>query len=90
MSFSQQGPRAICILSANGAVSTVTLRQPSTSGGTVTYEVCNFHVLCVYKHLCSNRLVVHKQLHVFDTLISSCPTHVLNQMTSLYEDTMID
>lgn len=39
MSFSQQGPRAVCILSANGAVSTVTLRQPSTSGGTVTYEV---------------------------------------------------
>ncbi|CAN1237078.1 AT-hook motif nuclear-localized protein 7 [Linum grandiflorum] len=39
MSFSQQGPRAICILSANGAVSTVTLTQPSTSGGTVTYEV---------------------------------------------------
>ncbi|XP_021612828.1 AT-hook motif nuclear-localized protein 9 isoform X2 [Manihot esculenta] len=39
MSFSQQGPRAICVLSANGAVSTVTLRQPSSSGGTVTYEV---------------------------------------------------
>uniref|UniRef100_A0A1D1Y7K9 AT-hook motif nuclear-localized protein n=1 Tax=Anthurium amnicola TaxID=1678845 RepID=A0A1D1Y7K9_9ARAE len=38
MSFSQQGPRAICILSANGAVSTVTLRQPASSGGTVTYE----------------------------------------------------
>ncbi|CAK9146993.1 unnamed protein product [Ilex paraguariensis] len=38
MSFSQQGPRAICVLSANGAISTVTLRQPSTSGGTVTYE----------------------------------------------------
>lgn len=42
MSFSQQGPRVVCILSANGAVSTVTLRQPSTSGGTVTYEVCQF------------------------------------------------
>ncbi|MBA0688772.1 hypothetical protein Goari_006539 [Gossypium aridum] len=39
MSFSQQGPRAVCILSANGAVSTVTLRQPSSLGGTVTYEV---------------------------------------------------
>lgn len=38
MSFSQQGPRAVCILSANGAVSNVTLRQPATSGGTVTYE----------------------------------------------------
>lgn len=38
MSFSQQGPRAICILSANGAISNVTLRQCATSGGTVTYE----------------------------------------------------
>eukprot|EP01018_Ginkgo_biloba_P034164 Gb_17097 [translate_table: standard] len=38
MSFSQQGPRAVCILSANGAISNVTLRQPATSGGTVTYE----------------------------------------------------
>ncbi|XP_011036035.1 PREDICTED: uncharacterized protein LOC105133650 [Populus euphratica] len=46
MSFSQQGPRAVCILSANGAVSTVTLRQPSTSGGTVTYEG-HFEILCL-------------------------------------------
>ncbi|XP_010932097.2 AT-hook motif nuclear-localized protein 10 [Elaeis guineensis] len=38
MAFSQQGPHAVCILSANGAVSNVTLRQAATSGGTVTYE----------------------------------------------------
>lgn len=38
MSFSQQGPRGICILSANGAISNVTLRQTASSGGTVTYE----------------------------------------------------
>ncbi|KAF7820685.1 AT-hook motif nuclear-localized protein 6 [Senna tora] len=38
MSFSQQGSRAICILSANGTISNVTLRQPTTSGGTLTYE----------------------------------------------------
>ncbi|PKU60053.1 Putative DNA-binding protein ESCAROLA [Dendrobium catenatum] len=38
MSFFQHGPRAICILSANGAISNVTLRQAATSGGTVTYE----------------------------------------------------
>ncbi|KAG8374804.1 hypothetical protein BUALT_Bualt10G0033700 [Buddleja alternifolia] len=38
ISFSQQGPRAICILSANGVISSVTLRQPDTSGGTLTYE----------------------------------------------------
>ncbi|KAL6981949.1 hypothetical protein U1Q18_023567 [Sarracenia purpurea var. burkii] len=46
MSFSQQGPRAICVLSANGSVSTVTLRQPSTSGGTVTYEG-RFEIICL-------------------------------------------
>lgn len=38
LAFSQQGPRTVCILSANGAVSNVTLRQPSISGGTMTYE----------------------------------------------------
>ncbi|KAA8539836.1 hypothetical protein F0562_026528 [Nyssa sinensis] len=38
MSFSQQGSRAICILAANGAISNVTLRQPNSSGGTLTYE----------------------------------------------------
>ncbi|XP_062192843.1 AT-hook motif nuclear-localized protein 1-like [Phragmites australis] len=38
ISFLQQGPRAICILSANGVISNVTLRQPDSSGGTLTYE----------------------------------------------------
>lgn len=38
ISFSQQGPRAICILSANGMISNVTLRQHDSLGGTVTYE----------------------------------------------------
>ncbi|KAL6996011.1 AT-hook motif nuclear-localized protein 10, variant 2 [Sarracenia purpurea var. burkii] len=38
MSFSQHGPRAVCILSANGVISNVTLRQAATSGGTATYE----------------------------------------------------
>ncbi|KAI0502336.1 hypothetical protein KFK09_017290 [Dendrobium nobile] len=38
MSFSNNGPRALCILSANGAISNVTLQQAATSGGTVTYE----------------------------------------------------
>ncbi|KAL5862497.1 hypothetical protein ACOSQ3_000011 [Xanthoceras sorbifolium] len=38
MAFSQQGPRTVCILSANGAVCNVTLRQAAMSGGTVTYE----------------------------------------------------
>lgn len=38
MSFSQQESRAICILSANGTISNVTLRQATSSGGTLTYE----------------------------------------------------
>ncbi|XP_052201501.1 AT-hook motif nuclear-localized protein 10 isoform X2 [Diospyros lotus] len=38
MSFSQHGPRAVCVLSATGAISNVTLRQAATSGGTATYE----------------------------------------------------
>ncbi|KAH7692531.1 AF0104/ALDC/Ptd012-like protein [Dioscorea alata] len=38
ISFSQQGPRAICILTATGVISNVTLRQPDSSGGTLTYE----------------------------------------------------
>uniref|UniRef100_A0A6N2L6H0 AT-hook motif nuclear-localized protein n=1 Tax=Salix viminalis TaxID=40686 RepID=A0A6N2L6H0_SALVM len=39
MAFSQQGPRTICILSANGAICNVTLRQPAMSGGSVTYKI---------------------------------------------------
>ncbi|KAA8520826.1 hypothetical protein F0562_011499 [Nyssa sinensis] len=46
LSFSQQRPRAVCILSANGAVSAVTLRQPTSSGSTVTYEG-RFEILCL-------------------------------------------
>ncbi|XP_019253552.1 PREDICTED: AT-hook motif nuclear-localized protein 1-like [Nicotiana attenuata] len=37
ISFAQQEPRAICVLSACGAISSVTLHQ-TTSGGTLTYE----------------------------------------------------
>ncbi|XP_073051165.1 AT-hook motif nuclear-localized protein 11-like [Primulina eburnea] len=46
LAFAQQRPRALCILSANGSVSSVTLRQPSTSAGTVTYEG-RFQILCL-------------------------------------------
>ncbi|KAK4787636.1 hypothetical protein SAY86_011469 [Trapa natans] len=46
MAFAQQGSRAICILSAMGSVSTVSLRQASNSGGYVTYEGC-FEILCL-------------------------------------------
>ncbi|KAF5735872.1 putative DNA-binding protein ESCAROLA [Tripterygium wilfordii] len=39
MSFSQHGSRAVCVLSATGSISNVTLRQFPTSGGTVTVEI---------------------------------------------------
>ncbi|THG18808.1 hypothetical protein TEA_001197 [Camellia sinensis var. sinensis] len=38
LSFSQKGPRGICVLSANGTVSNVSIRQPGSSGGILTYE----------------------------------------------------
>lgn len=38
MSFAQQGSRTVCVISGNGVVCNVALRQPATSGGTVTYE----------------------------------------------------
>ncbi|KAM0019576.1 putative AT-hook motif nuclear-localized protein [Helianthus debilis subsp. tardiflorus] len=38
MSFAQNGPRAICIMSGIGVINNVTLRQAATSGGTATYE----------------------------------------------------
>ncbi|KAM6568649.1 hypothetical protein CsatB_016634 [Cannabis sativa] len=38
LSFVQKGPRGVCVLSANGAVSNVTIRQPGSSGGILTYE----------------------------------------------------
>ncbi|CAI9775756.1 unnamed protein product [Fraxinus pennsylvanica] len=46
LAFAQQRSRALCILSANGSVSAVTLRELTTSGGTVTYEGC-FEILCL-------------------------------------------
>ncbi|KAF2310262.1 hypothetical protein GH714_007452 [Hevea brasiliensis] len=38
MSFSLRGQRDICIMSANGTLSSVTLREQAISGGTTTYE----------------------------------------------------
>ncbi|XP_028789998.1 AT-hook motif nuclear-localized protein 7 [Neltuma alba] len=38
VSFAQKGTRGVCVLSANGAISNVTLRQPGSSGGLLTYE----------------------------------------------------
>jgi hypothetical protein len=39
MSFLQIGPRTVVILSAVGAISNVTLRQPTLSGGVARFEV---------------------------------------------------
>lgn len=38
ISFTKQGPRAICIISAIGLISNATLRHPDSSGATLTYE----------------------------------------------------
>ncbi|KAL8556843.1 hypothetical protein ACS0TY_004350 [Phlomoides rotata] len=46
LAFAQQRPRALCIMSANGSVSTVTLRQPTSSSSSVTYEG-RFEILCL-------------------------------------------
>ncbi|KAJ7010669.1 AT-hook motif nuclear-localized protein 5-like [Populus alba x Populus x berolinensis] len=46
LSFSQQRPRAVCILSGTGTVSSVTLRQPASSGSSITYEG-HFEILCL-------------------------------------------
>jgi hypothetical protein len=45
ITFTSQGPWAVCILSANGAISNATLRHPGVSGGAVTYEVCFSYLL---------------------------------------------
>ncbi|KAL9251505.1 AT-hook motif nuclear-localized protein 5-like protein [Drosera capensis] len=44
--FAEQRPRALCIMSASGGVSSVTLRQPGNSNETFTYEG-RFEILCL-------------------------------------------
>ncbi|XP_027344324.1 AT-hook motif nuclear-localized protein 5-like [Abrus precatorius] len=46
LSLSQQRPRALCILSGTGTVSSVTLRQPASTNASVTYEG-RFQILCL-------------------------------------------
>ncbi|GFP94439.1 putative DNA-binding protein escarola [Phtheirospermum japonicum] len=38
LTFAQKGSRGVCVLSANGSVSNVTIRQPGSSGGLLSYE----------------------------------------------------
>ncbi|XP_052115631.1 AT-hook motif nuclear-localized protein 11-like isoform X2 [Arachis duranensis] len=49
LSFFQKGPRAVCILSATGSVSSVVIRQP---GGLLRYEL----VLATFKQNISNQI----------------------------------
>lgn len=56
LSFAQQRPRAVCVLSGNGTVSSVTLRQPASTGVSVTYEVEELfylilHILFMKNHM---------------------------------------
>lgn len=51
MGFSQQGSWTVCILSANGVICNVSLRQPAISGGTVTYEVWMNHFCACFLNL---------------------------------------
>ncbi|XP_010683896.2 AT-hook motif nuclear-localized protein 7 [Beta vulgaris subsp. vulgaris] len=37
-SIGQKGPRGVCVLSANGSISSVTIRQAGSSSGLLTYE----------------------------------------------------
>ncbi|CAI8613141.1 unnamed protein product [Vicia faba] len=46
MEFSQERATALCVMSCHGRVSSVTLRQPSTQGGTIRHEG-NFDILCM-------------------------------------------
>ncbi|GMI76329.1 AT-hook motif nuclear localized protein 5 [Hibiscus trionum] len=46
LTFAQQRPRVVCILSGSGTVSSVTLRQPASSTPTGTYEG-RFEILCL-------------------------------------------
>jgi hypothetical protein len=68
--FYQKGPSsAVCILSANGTISSVTLRQPGVSDGFLTYEVQ------LYKQLISS----YKYKYIRKMLA----THVNTQTHSL-------
>lgn len=44
-SLSQKGPRAVCILSATGLVSSVIIHKPGSPGGILRYEACPYSFL---------------------------------------------
>ncbi|KAL6979587.1 hypothetical protein U1Q18_021245 [Sarracenia purpurea var. burkii] len=77
LSFAQQRPRAICVLSANGVVSAVTLRQPASSGSTVTYEG-RFQILCLSgSYLVSESGEAHSRTGGLSVSLCSPDGHVI-------------
>lgn len=77
MAFAQHGPRAIYILSANGAVSTVTPNQPSTSGGSAPLPHMRFGT---FSSLCTSTWSLgyaHRLISICDCLYIHVPTFVL-------------
>ncbi|KAL7111681.1 hypothetical protein ACP275_05G105200 [Erythranthe tilingii] len=46
LAFAQQRSRCLCIMSGSGSVSSVTLRQPTSSGSNITFEG-RFEILCL-------------------------------------------
>ncbi|XP_061352363.1 AT-hook motif nuclear-localized protein 22-like isoform X2 [Gastrolobium bilobum] len=52
LSFFQKGPLAVCILSATGAVSSVSIRQAGVAGGVLSYEL----VMATFKQNISKQI----------------------------------
>ncbi|PHT39724.1 hypothetical protein CQW23_18578 [Capsicum baccatum] len=77
LAFAEQRPRALCVLSANGSVSAVTLRPPASSGSTVTYEG-RFEILCLSgSYLVSESGGPHDRTGGISISVSSPDGHVL-------------
>ncbi|KAF9685819.1 hypothetical protein SADUNF_Sadunf03G0093600 [Salix dunnii] len=67
LSFSQQRPRAVCILSGSGTVSSVTLRLPASSGPSITYEGSKTPKRS--KHLPSLGMLFEIELHFLASML---------------------
>ncbi|GAB4834403.1 hypothetical protein Ancab_032657 [Ancistrocladus abbreviatus] len=77
LSFSQQRPRALCIMSASGGVSAVTLRQPASSGSTITFEG-RFEILCLSgSYLVAETGGAHNRTGGVNVSLSSPDGHVI-------------
>ncbi|KAG7950628.1 hypothetical protein I3843_13G124900 [Carya illinoinensis] len=74
-SLSQKGPRAVCILSATGLVSSVIIRKPGSSGGISRYEAfCK--ALSVFRHTRAGNYHAH---------ITTTWIHTLHSLTGRFE-----